>query len=327
MKKKTSFRYAKPLNRENYPQSSKDTHENDELTTPSQPAGTAKSKSKTSESERIIDRLDLQLLFSVIVFFVSAWAFLNSTICGFTESVPTNVQMSFIFVHYILTLVLLLCIIITAIKGGYVLKATSEDLEGPSYQAIQFFIESWFVILLLCLGILLTATILPWYIWAILSVVLLYQKLYSIHIDKKYGIPLIILLLFLFPVFISTMTITIKDVTVCVDKEYYSLSDDILISIESKGYGCDYQLVGLGDKELFPNTTYKIKKNSIILPASTLKNNRISVGTISPASGIRAFFVYPIMRIVGKSYSSKETEREVSPWLIYYKSKTVRVLP
>lgn len=315
MKKSTPLVYSKPLNRDG-----------------SQPVQSTsivqdQTPASSSVSERIIDRLDLQLLFSVIVFFVSAWAFLNSTICGFTESVPTNVQLSFIFVHYILTLVLLLCIIITAIKGGYVLKEQSDDIYGVRYQAIQFFIESWFIILLLCLGILLTATILPWCFWALGSLVLFYLKLRSISVRRDLRACLIALIVLLFPVFISTMTITIKDVTVCVDKEYYNLSDDILVSIESKGYGCNYQLVGLGEKELFPNTSYKIKKNSIIVPASSLINNRISVGSISPASGIRAFFEYPIKKILGKGDSSTANNKDVSPWLIYYKSKTVRLYP
>lgn len=313
MKKPTPLVFSKPLNRDSYDEASSNSDLNHVL--------------KPSDSERIIDRLDLQLLFSVIVFFVSAWAFLNSTICGFTESVPSNVQLSFMLVHYFLTLVLLLCIIITAIKGGYVLKKQSDDIQGVRFQAIQFFIESWFIILVLCLGILLTATVVPWYFWAVGCLALFYIKLSNIKVPRSLRLCVSALIVLFFPIFISTMTITIKDVTVYVDKEYYNLSDDIMVSMESKGYGCDYQLVGLGERELYPHTSYKLKKNSIIVPASTLKSNRISVGSISPASGIRAFFVYPFKKMTGKGYTHIADDKEVSPWLIYYKSKTVRIYP
>jgi len=43
---------------------------------------------------RIVDRLDIQLLITVIIFFVSAWAYLNSIICDFTGSELPNTQMS-----------------------------------------------------------------------------------------------------------------------------------------------------------------------------------------------------------------------------------------
>ena len=54
-----------------------------------------------SVKRRIIDMLDIQLLVAVVIFFVSAWAYLNSVICDFTTTEPYNERMSYILVHYI----------------------------------------------------------------------------------------------------------------------------------------------------------------------------------------------------------------------------------
>ena len=53
-------------------------------------------------TQQILERLNIQLLISVIIYFVSCWIFLNNKICSFTGSEPLGEQMSYIFVHYIL---------------------------------------------------------------------------------------------------------------------------------------------------------------------------------------------------------------------------------
>lgn len=87
-------------------------------------------KNESFSGHRIVDRLDIQLLITVIIFFVSAWAYLNSIICSFTGSEPVNVQMSYIYVHYVLTVILLLSIVLTAIKSSYILN--NEEIK-PSF--------------------------------------------------------------------------------------------------------------------------------------------------------------------------------------------------
>lgn len=280
MKQNNPLTYSKPLNRQ-----------------PEQDHDLLPGKEKEQKAtERIVDRLDLQLLLSVIVFFVSAWAFLNGRISSFTGSEPVNVQMSYILVHYILTLVLILCICITAVKGNYVLKKKDEDISDESViSGIKIFIEGWFPTLLLCVGILVTSSIIPWYLWLIGAIVLLMIKLRSFGVTFIsrwcFGLAMIIL----FPIFISTMTVIEKEIEVVLDKDYYSLSDDLTVSIQSKGYACKHTLACLGD----PHSGYVVDDNKIILPVSYIENGNISVGTVSPASGFRNFFEYPYRKMFG----------------------------
>jgi hypothetical protein len=309
MKKSTPLVYSKPLNPR--PEENK---ENPEIV-----------DKEPKVTERIVDRLDLQLLVAVIVFFVSAWAFLNSRICGFTESEPVNVQMSYILVHYILTLVLFLCVYITAIKGNYVLRRKEEDISENNLIGVRLFIEGWFPALILCMGILVTSSFIPWYCWAIIALGLLFYKTTKLSIRIPARISLILILIILFPIFISTMTIVVKDIKVKTDKEYYSLSDDIVISVETKGYACNHALVCLGEKELYPNTQYQFLKNKIILPAYCVKNNQISVGTISPASGFVNFFEYPFKKMLGKPFIPLDAKGRRSNRYVYYKSRNLNI--
>lgn len=280
--------------------------------------------SKSHQVVRIIDRLDLQLLVAIIVFFVSAWAFLNGRICNFTESEPLNVQMSYIFVHYILTLVLFLCIVITAIKGNFVLRVKGEDVSEPGELLIRFFIESWFPILLLSVGILVTSSIIPWYCWLIIAAGLLLVKLLMMKLSLPICLSFVLSAVIFFPLFISTMTVVMKDINVVVNKEYYSLSDDIVISVQTKGYACNHTLVSLGEKELYPNSKYDLGKGIIVIPASCVKNNVISVGTVSPASGRRSFITYPYRKILGMP-DNNTYRRSKSSEHVYYKSKRITI--
>ena len=285
---------------------------------------TLEDASKPHQVVRIIDRLDLQLLVAIIVFFVSAWAFLNGRICNFTESEPLNVQMSYIFVHYILTLVLFLCIVITAIKGNFVLRVKGEDVSEPGELLIRFFIESWFPILLLSVGILVTSSIIPWYYWCFIAAGLLFVKLWMMKLSLPVCLSFVLTVVIIFPLFISTMTVVMKDINVVVNKEYYSLSDDIVISVQTKGYACNHTLVSLGEKELYPNSKYDLGKGIIVIPAYCVKNNVISVGTVSPASGRRRFFTYPYRKILGMP-DDNTYRRSKSSEHVYYKSKRITI--
>ena len=278
MKSNAPLVYSKPLNRQ-----------------PEQNSNALEGEGKKPKvTERIVDRLDLQLLLAVIVFFVSAWAFLNGRICNFTGSEPINVQMSYILVHYILTLVLVLCVCITAVKGNFVLREDDEDISDENVIcSIKLFIEGWFPTLLLCVGVLITSSIIPWYLWFLCAVVLLVIKLKSFDVTLPSRLCFALGVIILFPIFVSTMTIVEKEVDVVLDKDYYSLSDDVTVSIQSKGYACRHSLVCLGD----PHSSYTVDNNKIILPASYIENGSIYVGTVSPASGFQNFFVYPYRKI------------------------------
>jgi hypothetical protein len=94
--------------------------------------------------------------------------------------------------------------------------------------------------------------------------------------------------------------------------------------VETKGYACNHTLVCLGEKELYPNSEYRHIKNSIFIPAHCVINNTLSVGTCSPASGLKHFFRYPFEKMItGKFQLSSD---EVEKANVYYKSKSIKVL-
>lgn len=278
----------------------------------------------SDKTERIIDRLDLQLLVTVIVFFVSSWAFLNNKICYFTESEPIRTQMNYILVHYILSLVLFLCIFITFIKGMFVLKLEKGlDVSDASRKIISLFIEGWFPTLILCILVLIFSSVIPWTVWAIIALVLLYHKAVRLHISLPSRWGLVFGTAVLFPIFISTMTVVVKDIDIIVDKDYYSVSDKVIVSIDSKGYACKHSLMKLGEQELYPYSEYEKIKNYIIVPATCIKDNVISVGVVSPASGLKHFYLYPFEKMLNKV-------PEVSlgdEWKghIYYQSRAINI--
>ena len=115
-----------------------------------------------SVKRRIIDMLDIQLLVAVVIFFVSAWAYLNSVICDFTTTEPYNERMSYILVHYILSIVLVLCIGITYIKGKYLLLPGDSDFTKRERRYIDLFIDGWIWTLILCVCIFIFNNIFWW---------------------------------------------------------------------------------------------------------------------------------------------------------------------
>lgn len=275
--------------------------------------------------ERIVDRLDLQLLITIIVFFVSAWAFLNSSICAFSLSANHNEVMNYMLVHYVLTVVLFLCIYITYLKGKYLVDKKALSINKDKY--FSLFMNSWFWTLLICLVIIWFSTYVYWWIFVALLIGLLFYEIRTLRFDQLKRWVIMIWAVGCFPLFVSTMTIINKNIDIHFDKQYYTIDDDILISISSQGYACSHKLVNLGSKELYPNTQYVPEKNMIVLKAATVKNNRISVGTVSPASGIPNFFVYPIRRMFNKNYGYVDVNELQNERYVNYITKNINIRP
>jgi len=253
---------------------------------------------------QLIDRLDIALLITVIIFFVSAWAYLNGIICDFTGSEPINQQMSYIFVHYVLTMVIILCIVLTAIKSYYILHKDelTSDKEVKPYIAnlFSFFLGSWFQILALCLLIILLSSITDygWILWAIVLFVFISFKMSDLGYSKvNIGVTILVLVV-CFPLFLSTMTSTIKHVEIETDKPFYAFSDKVLITVSARGYACTHKLVGLSED--YEGTVYYSEKGLIILNATQIKNNQIAIATIAPTTGLLQYISYIGYKMRGK---------------------------
>lgn len=244
------------------------------------------------KGHRIVDRLDIQLLITVIIFFVSAWAYLNSIICDFTGSELPNTQMSYIFVHYVLTVTLLFSIILTAIKSYYIL--INDEIKASFLKLFRLFLDSWYWILGICLFILLLSGTFnyEWLLGAVVVLIFISFKMKDLGYTNNRILITIVVLIFMFPVFLSTMTSIVKRVEIETDKPYYSFSDKVLISVSARGYACKHKLVGLGEE--YSDAKYYSDKGLIILNATQIKNNEIAVGTVSPATGLPnfAFYIY-----------------------------------
>ena len=277
------------------------------------------------DDERIVDRLELQLLITVIVFFVSGWAFLNNAICSFTESANHNEVINYILVHYVLSVVLFLCIYITYLKGEYIVNNKSINKSKDKY--FKLFMDSWFFSLILSLGIIWFSSYIPWWLCCIILVVLVYRELRALQFEKLKIRTLLVWVICCFPLFISTMTLLNKNIDVQIDKEYYTIDDDILISVNSQGYACSHRLVCLGEEELYPNTNYIKEKNIIVLNATTIRNNEISIGTVSPASGLPNFFEYPFKKMFNHETEYIDTKKDSNKKFINYKSKSISIRP
>lgn len=299
------------------------------------------SASDNSSDQNIIGRLDLQLLLAVIVFFVSAWAYLNKTICEFTGSEPIRVQMCYIVVHYVLTLVLFLCIYITCIKGLYLVN---KKMVGNKRQMFfKLFMYSWYLVLIICLIFIAASNFIPWIIVVATLSVLFVLICYIVGFSFLKTIAFVIFAYALFPIFISTLTLVDKKIDIVVDKEYYSLDENVIITVNSQGYACHHVLVCLGKENLYPNTKYNLEKNMIVLKASTIKdkNNAIAVGTISPANGKLNFVMYPFWKMKGESIeylkiidpsiieadTSSMSEYASNMQYVYFKTKNINIRP
>ena len=257
---------------------------------------TSHDKSVFNEHRNIVDRLDLQLLVAVIVFFVSSWAYLNNTICDFTTTEPHNERMAYILVHYILSLMLILCIAITYIKGKYLLKTDRNNFTPIERRYIDLFIDCWLFTLILCILILIFCNIFFWWVGMFFFCISLIAYFIKKHFPIWESIICIALIPLFFPIFISLMTNVSKDVEINVsyNKEIETLS----IEVDARSYDCRYYIKGLTDKELTLGKDYEIIGPVVVIRKAYLRNNMVTVSTICPASGSE-FFKYPIRKILG----------------------------
>lgn len=246
---------------------------------------------------RIVDRLDIQLLITVIIFFVSAWAYLNGIICDFTGSEPVNVQMSYIYVHYVLTVILVLSVVLTAIKSSYILN--NEEIKEPFLRLFKLFLDSWYWILGICLFIILLSDSFnyEWILGSLVICIFIAFKMKDIGYTKRPIIVTIFIFIIAFPFFLSTMTCIEKNIEVETDKPFYSFSDKVLITANARGYACRHKLVGLSEE--YNGAKYYSDKGLIILNATQIKNNEVAIGTISPATGVENFIFYLYYKMNG----------------------------
>lgn len=274
--------------------------------------------------KRIVDRLDLQILLAVIVIFVSSWAYLNEQICDFTTATPYNIQLTYIFVQYVVSLYLLLCLYLSSIKGRYIFEV-DRDLGPLAHKWVNVFMQSWFVVTLICVVAVACAAVLPlsWLICAYLTVVS-----FSIYLRKNgFGLRQIVLavggVVLCFPLYISIMTMAMAHVEILLDKDYYNLSDKVLITTQVRGYACNYDICGLQQGSLYQNSTYDKKKNMILLDAYAVRDNYVSVGIIGPIRTVADFFVYPCDKIMDRPFVAKDAESAMAR----YKRVNVNVKP
>lgn len=254
---------------------------------------------QSHNGDRIVDRLDIQLLITVIVFFVSAWVYLNNVICNFTGSESVNIQMSYIFVHYMLTVFLMLSIVLTAIKSYYILNDDDISKDKISYHLFQLFLNSWYWILAICLLIVIFSNAFnyEWLFGAVIICVFTVFRMIDLKYSKKSIIISVLLYILGFPVFLSGMTSAIRNVEVETDKPFYNFSDKVLITVNARGYACQHKLVGLGKD--FYGAKYYYDKGLIMLNATQVKNNQIAIGTVSPTAGWRNFVFYLFYKMNG----------------------------
>lgn len=295
--------------------------------------------------DRLVDRLDIQVLLTVLLAFVSAWFYINNMICNLTGAESHNRTMSLIVVHYILTAAIVLCLYLTYKKGRLLLE--KRDLYPSERQWFYLFIQNWLGAFILCLILLASSSFNCSPLWAIESggiLGLLWRRTGEAGIDDEgeengnapkkrmtlRRISLIVWLILLFPVFISSMTVLMKDIEVVTDKSYYTFDDDIFVSVNSKGYACKHKMVcaktEVGDSICPDNGLIKI-------PASRIRNTKerteggkaIAVGTVSPASSLRSFFKYPIRKIC--HFEDEYPDPAQKDVIIQYTEKTLSIKP
>ena len=241
----------------------------------------------------IVDRFDFQLLITIIIFFVSAWAYLNGVICDFTDSTPYVQQMSYIFVHYVLTIMLIYSVVLSAMKSFYLINETKNNYS----KWFNLFLDSWFWIPLICLLAILLFKAFPntWLFFSVAISVLIIKKMTDLKFSKLLIGASIPILIFGFYLFISIMTFSIVNVKAETDKPFYSISDTVLITVSARGYACKHKLVGVGENIKCPKEFSD--KGLLVIDASHIINNEISIGTISPMTGKDNFYRYGLYKI------------------------------
>ena len=250
------------------------------------------------EKRRIIDLLDIQLLLAVIIFFVSAWAYLNSIICDFTTTEPFNERMAYILVHYILSAVLILCLGITYIKGKYLLITEQRDFSKRERRYIDLFIYGWIWVLVLCVCILIFNNIF-WWIGGILFLIGLCIYMFRNSFDIAEIIVINLLLVLCFPVFISLMTNITKNVEI--DVSHDPSTDILTITIDPRSYDGKYIVEGLANSELVKGEQYTVYEHVINTKKAYIHNNEVVISLVSPSSGSN-FWIYGISKIINYDF-------------------------
>lgn len=266
---------------------------------------------------RIIDLLDIQLLLAVIVFFVSAWAYLNQVICDFTTAEPFNERMAYILVHYILSAVLLLCVGITYIKGKYLLVTEQRDFSPRERRYIDLFIYGWIWILVLCICILVFSGI-CWWIGGVVLLAGICFYMFKKKFDLSEIILINLLLILCFPVFISLMTNITKNIEI--DVAHESTTDILTITIDPKSYDAKYIVDGLANNELIKDEQYTVYEHVINTKNAFIHNNEVVVSLISPAGGSN-FWKYAISKILNSNLPTSAAQ-DATP---YKKTKIINI--
>lgn len=285
-------------------------------------------KLEFSNGHRIVDRLDIQLLITVIIFFVSAWAYLNGIICDFTGSEPVNVQMSYIYVHYVLTVILVLSVVLTAIKSSYILN--NEEIKIPFLKLFKLFLDSWYWILGICLLVILLSNTFnyEWLLGSLVICVFIVFKMNDIEYTKRQIIVTVFSFFIGFPIFLSTMTSIVKDIDVDTDKPYYSFSDKVLITVNARGYACKHKLIGLSEE--YNGARYYSEKGLISLNATQIKNNEVAISTVSPTTGVKNFLFYFYYKMNGYEppfVDIQENDIETIKKYAHFTPKSIYVKP
>lgn len=251
--------------------------------------------------DRIIDRLDFQLLLAIFAVFLSAWVFLKDSICNFTASVSTATQLVNIVIHYILTLYMILCLYICSVKGRYVFDK-EKDVPEEIVKYFNLFMKTWASTLLISFALLVTSHIsfLPWVILIISFIILGWYMLQQLHFSKLKTFILILAIISCFPIFVSFMTMLIRPISFTTDNHLYAINEDVIIYTNGTGYACEYYPISLDETYLYPGSTYSIQNNTIILPANSIKNGQLSIGMSGPITNLTTFITYPFSKILNK---------------------------
>lgn len=252
----------------------------------------------------ILERLNLQLLITILTTTLAMWWYLYNRILNFTGLEPLNEQMCYIFVHYIDTLTFLWCLCLTAIKSYQM--ANSKDLDTWLYNIFKMFLETWYVILIVCFLAIIFSKSFPfeWLFFAVFIMLWLSFKMYDIKYKRRYIAGLWAVLILGFFVFVPSMTAIFKSVEIETDKPFYSFSDKVHITVSVKGYACRHKLVGLGEE--YKDAKYYSDKGLIVMQATQIKNNEVAIATISPLPG--NYFCYTFEKMFGKEIKYKEID-------------------
>ena len=259
----------------------------------------AEENKNENDARSFLEKLQIELLLSVLVYFLTAWVLLNNKICSFTGAEVHNVQICYIFVHYVLTVTIILCLFLTAVKS-YIISS-SNQVGDWIIKLFKLLLEGWYWIIAICILAIALSGIYEyeWVCFALIFFAFIAGKMNKLHFKKRTIALTIPALAYLFLIFISCMTVMVKDVTLEPDKSYYAPTDRVMITVHTRGYACNYKLIGMGSK--IGNIDYFANEDLLIFDAAQLKGSEIAVGTLSPATGLKQFFIsYPISKILDK---------------------------